>query len=115
MANFGSFQNLVAGTNPALVPAVGMGVTHCSWSDRDPFTIVEVLSPRKLVVQSDNYERTDNNGMSESQAYTFTPNPEGHKVTITLSKNGQWIREGESIKATKYILGRRDRYHDYSF
>jgi hypothetical protein len=118
--SYGSFQNLVAGSNPALVPAVGMGATMIMWTDREPFTIIEVRNNSKgvaveLVLQADTYTRTDKNGMSESQNYEFTPNPQGHTEIVTRRKNGQWVRKGESIKGTKFTIGYRDRYHDYSF
>ena len=85
---YGSLQNLIAGSNPELIPTVGMGATEICWTDRNPFTVVEVKTNSKgavveLVVQSDDYKRTDNYGMSESQRYEFTPNPEGHKVVVT--------------------------------
>lgn len=55
---------------------VGDGVTQCVGSDCYPFTVVEVLSPNRIVIQGDNFYRTDNNGQSEMQDYTYSPNPD---------------------------------------
>jgi hypothetical protein len=116
--NHGSLINQIAGTNPELVPTVGMGATKMSWSDRDPFTVVEVLTTKAgkvngVVVQSDNAERTDDNGQSECQSYTFTPDPNGYKVTLVRNRKGQWHVKGEP--GSKFCLGSRDKYRDPSF
>jgi hypothetical protein len=109
---FGSLNNEFM-VSAADKPVVGMGATRIDWTDRHPFTVVEVLSQRRVVVQEDNYDRVDINGMSESQDYTFTPNPEAPKVVISLRKDGKWYEVGKH--GSKYILGSRDKYHDYSF
>ncbi len=112
----GSLQNLLAGSNPEITPAVGMGATKIGWSDRHPFTVITIVDAKTLVVQEDSYERTDGNGMSESQSYTFSPNPEGATYTITRRKNGQWVVQGDDTKnGQKFTVGSRDKYHDYSF
>ena len=103
------------GTGTDLTPTVGMGATHLMWSDRQAYTIVEILSPKKIVVQRDTVKRADQNGMSDAQSYEYTPNPEGYTRTITLRKNGKWIGEGETLKGTPFALGYRREYHDFSF
>lgn len=111
----GSVQNMLAGGS-ATKPELGMGATHIGWTDRHPYTIVAVISPKEIVVQEDNYTRTGKNGMSESQAYEFIPNPEAEKIPVTLRKNGKWIQSGQSMKnGRKFVIGYRDKYHDYSF
>lgn len=52
-------------------PIVGDGATYRIGSDCYPYTIVEVVSPRKVMVQRDEYRRTDKNGISEAQTYSF--------------------------------------------
>ena len=96
-------------------PEVGMGATEFMFSDRKPHTVIEVVSAKKIVVQGDDYERTDKNGMSDAQDYAFTRNPDAPKVVLTKRKNGWWVRTGESMTGTHFGVGRRDRYHDYSF
>lgn len=112
----GSLVNLITPSNPA-TPTVGQGGTILGWSDRSPCTVVEVSpSGKTVVVQDDSYTRTDSNGMSESQDYTFTPNPNGGKTTYTLRKNGRWVVKGQGMNAGNHLsLGKRDRYYDFSF
>jgi hypothetical protein len=98
------------------VPEVGMGATINMYTDRHAATIVEVKSPTKIVIQQDSAERTDSNGMSESQDYAFTPNPKAAKEVYTKRKNGLWIKTGESKgNGTSLHIGQRNEYHDYSF
>lgn len=107
----GSLNNLLAGTNPELKPEVGMGATLVSWTDRHPYTIVRVSPSGKTVwVKEDNYKRTDENGMSECQNYEFTSNDASPEIMVRKKKNGQWASKG-----TKFTLGSRSKYHDYSF
>jgi len=99
------------------VPEVGMGVTMSVGSDRYPYTIVGVSNQGKTIqVQQDNARRTDSNGLSEIQCWEFTPNTNANVVTLTQHKNGRYIRQGEPLKsATRWYIGRRDRYDDPSF
>lgn len=101
----------------ALKPEVGMGVTRLGWTDRDPYTVVEILNDKEIVVQADKATRTDTNGMSEVQKYTFSPDPNGRKVTLTLRKDGRWIAKGEKSgrHATGWRIGERMKYYDHSF
>jgi hypothetical protein len=91
---------------------VGTGVTfHCG-SDCYPYTVVEVKSPRKIIVQGDNWKRTDKNGISEDQTYEYTPNPNGERRVITLRKNGRWCEVGSNASSCPYTVGHRRMYHD---
>jgi hypothetical protein len=74
---FGSFNNLMmANSKPVETPKVGDGATILSWSDRTPATVVFVSENGKTIhIQEDNAVRTDSNGMSECQSYSFTANP----------------------------------------
>lgn len=113
MAQYGSLVNsILSGNKSTVTPEVGMGVTLCMWSDRHPYTVVKVLSNRRIVVQEDNYKRIDDNGMSECQKYEYTPNPEASEVIVTLRKNGQWKEMGGR---SVFSLGFREKYHDFSF
>ena len=58
----------------------------------------KVAQQSQIIVQRDNAKRTDKNGMSETQQYEYTANPEARKVTVTLRKNGRWVTQGESAK-----------------
>lgn len=108
----GSFVNQVMAQSKNPTPVVGMGATHCAYSDRHPYTVIEVSkSGRVVTLQEDTAIRTDKNGMSESQTYEFTPNPKGAIRKASLRKNGQWVEVNGS---DKFSLGHRSAYYDYS-
>lgn len=113
MRVYGNLMNRIGEhtTNPK--PEVGMGATIFHYSDRSAATVVKVSASGKTVwLTADTATRTDNNGMSESQSYTFTPNPDGVSFKASLRKNGTWklANNGAGV-----ALGRRSAYHDYSF
>lgn len=94
-------------------PQVGMGATEILWSDRKPYTVIEVLSEKKIVVQSDSYKRIDTNGMSDCQEYEYSRNPNGCTVTLSKRKDGRWRVVGK--KDMVFAVGFRNKYHDFSF
>lgn len=98
-----------------IVPTVGMGATYSVGSDRYAFTVIRILSPTRIVLQQDNYKRTDNNGLSESQEYEYTPNPDGRVVTVSLRKGDKWVEVGMPKQSSGYWLGKRRTYLDPSF
>ena len=113
LSQHGSLVNLICDNAQQPTPVVGMGATSYSFSDREPYTVIAILSPHRIVVQADNYERKDDNGMSDCQDYTFTPNPEGHKTTLRRRKDGGWAVVGSP--GSHFGVGHRSRYYDFSF
>lgn len=113
----GSLVNHVMGNSNQKTPEVGMGVTFLSYTDRSPGTVASVSkSGKSITVRADNYKRTDTNGMSESQTYEFSDNPDAPEVTYTLRKNGQWVKQGQPLKGgSRVAVGYRDAYYDFSF
>jgi hypothetical protein len=103
-------------------PTLGMGATVLSWTDRHAATIVHVGS-KLIVVQEDNFTRVDNNGLSESQTYTYERNPNGAKYTFRRGKDGRWteVRWNAETKRFRKVdgrglrIGEREQYHDFSF
>lgn len=97
-------------------PAVGMGATLCQWTDRWPCTVIKV-TPRTIVVREDRAIRTDDYGMSETQVWEITPDPDGDLHTFSLrKKSGQWVERGFDTGSGAILrLGTRSRYHDFSF
>lgn len=92
-------------------PEIGMGATISHWSDSTATTIV-YMTPKRLILREDHAQRVDNNGMSESQEYVYSPNPDGREWLATLRKDGTWrIRKSTEI----VTLGIRRQYYDYSF
>lgn len=100
-------------TTSNIEPSVGMGVTIQFWSDSYAGTIIQVLSNgKKLIIQEDNAIRTDSNGMSESQTYSYSPKPDGQIFHASKRKDGKYKLV---TKENVVVLGVRKRYHDYSF
>lgn len=96
-------------------PVVGMGCTILMYTDRHAATIIEVANLKTVVIQADIAKRTDKNGMSDYQFYEYTSDPNAHKRTFTLRKNGRWCEKGEPMSMSGIALGHRSTYHDYSF
>jgi hypothetical protein len=105
-------------------PYVGMPATLLSWTDRNPCTVIEVnMAKRYIVVQDDDYKRVDSNGLSESQAYEYTPNANGCRRIFRKMKNGQWAQHYVNPETNRLVksegcglrLGEREKYHDFSF
>jgi hypothetical protein len=90
-------------------PEAGMGATVCGWTDRYPATIVKVTRTQ-VHIQYDNYKRTDNNGICESQDYEYSPNPKGSVVVFRMTKRGLRDTCGNYLS-----VGERERYFDFSF
>lgn len=116
MRVFGNLTNRIQEGPAAVKPEVGMGCTILMYSDRHAATIVEVKSSKLIVIQRDKASRTDKNGQSESQEYSFNPNPEAKREEVSLRKNGLWIlKDGTMRNGTVVRLGERDEYYDYGF
>jgi hypothetical protein len=112
----GSLINNIWGDSQQPTPEVGMGATVLMWTDRTACTIVEVVNDKTIVVTADKATRTDDWGMSDAQSYLYETQPDGHRVTYTLRKNGAWIAQGQSMKnGNRLAIGIRNTYYDYSF
>lgn len=117
----GSLVNHMMADSKQPKPDVGMGATLLHWTDRIAGTVIGVSyglkGPIGFIVQEDRVRRTDSNGMSETQAYEYQPNPDGAEWHFTLRKNGAWILKGKTPRnaGLAVSLGHRRAYHDYSF
>lgn|SRR5574337_164337 len=95
------------------IPSVGMGATIRVGSDSYPTTIIQITrNGKRIVIQEDNAIRTDNNGLSELQEYTYQTNPNGAIYIATLRKDGRYRLQGEQ---TPVYIGVRRKYYDPSF
>ena len=102
-------------------PEVGMGVTLLGWTDRYAATIIEVEG-NVITVQEDQSKRTDGNGVSEDQTYSYEPNPNGMthhyrfrndawEAVQRNERTGRWNRrDGYGL-----MLGVRQHYYDFSY
>ena len=98
------YSRMVVG-EPA--PYVGMPATLLSWTDRNPATVIEVnMSKPYIVVQDDDYRRTDDNGLSESQEYQYTPNPDAPKRIFRKDRKGQWVQHCLNPETNRLVQAR---------
>ena len=107
----GSLTNHLYATSKQPTPEIGMGATILCWTDRHAGTIVKI-TPTQVHVQRDSATRTDKNGLSESQQYSYAPNPTGEIVVFRRRKNGSYRA---ATTGNGLLIGTRDEYYDYSF
>ena len=89
-----------------------MGATLALGSDRYPYEVIEIKTPKKIVIRSMDAVRIDKNGLSEDQEYKYSSNPKGITYIVTLRKDNKWKVE----KSTMVIkLGYAERYSDPHF
>ena len=116
--SYGSLENHLYGhCINTKTPEVGDGATAVHYTDREPFTVVEVLSKTAIVLQRDLVlaDKTKELGVGH-QNWVITPDPEGYTVIATLRKNGKWITKGRGQKSgTRFLIGGRDYYYDWTF
>lgn len=100
-------------SNPEL--KVGLGATMNLWSDRRAMTIVEVVTPRKIIVQENktrciDYYAGDYEVLDELEKGMS-------KHVFTLRRGGTWVEQGQPKKYGSVTLsvGFRVHYIDPSF
>jgi len=90
-------------------PEIGMGATRLCCTDRQAYTIIEILTQKRILVRRD--KAILNNGV-----YTYEQDSNGFLAELSLRKDGSWIAVGESLKTgIKFSIGRRDEFYDTSF
>lgn len=99
--------------NPVL--AVGMGATMNLYSDRRAMTIVEIVSPKKIVVAHNETKCIDYYAGDYKVLDTIADYM--GKSTFTLRKNGTWVEQGQPKKygSVTLTVGFRRHYIDPSF
>lgn len=91
-------------------PEVGMGATMYSGSDRTPYTVIAVSSRRfKVTLQADKSVRVDDNGLSESQTWDCTPDPDGEIRNAYRDSAGNFHCGSRRVR-----FGARSMYRDPS-
>lgn len=108
-------------------PKIGMGATVLSWTDRDAATVIAIEETAKglvVTVREDIARRVDQNGLSESQEYEYTPSPRGHVNHFRREADGRWqaVVRSEKRAGWKMVkgglglrMGERRSYRDFSF
>ena len=108
----GSLINHIKGNTIDCQPEVGMGVTELCWSDRHPFTIIDISKTGKTItIQRDKAIRLDKNGIGENQDYKYERDPNGIVYKARKNKNGFW----KIINGNRILIGQREEYYDYTF
>lgn len=97
-------------------PKIGMGVTQVMWSDRHPYTIIEISgSGRRMVIQADTAIVVSGNRADGSAEYEYERNPTGEKLVISRRKDGVWRQSGSGRGSSHFAIGIRREYYDPSF
>lgn len=92
-------------------PKVGMPVTYSIGSDSYSYTIVEILSPKRLAVCADDVMQVGN--FYGDQEHVITEKGGGRMRFISLRKNGVWREMGEHCGY--WELGKANNYMDPGF
>lgn len=95
-------------------PVVGNFATLQRHSDRNVYLVILATAARALL-QRVNVTRIDDNGMSESQTYEYSPNPDGAIITATKRKDGTWKEIGVRGRSGRVYFNRANEYYDFSF
>lgn len=140
---YGSINNRIAERSQQPTPVIGMGVTELSYTDCDPWEIIEVKDEKHIVVRELGYERIDKNGMSDCQKYRYFQKPDGNIRHLVL-RNGRWrdrewnieyekdsegnyifdknydriiksMKPSNRLGCNGWSLGYARKYYDYSF
>lgn len=93
-------------------PVVGLAVTFWYHSDQHPGTITRVVSDKRIEIQEDHATLIGGDTQTESQEYSYAPDPQGRTYVVTKRKDGRWQA---SAGGPKVALGFRRKYHDPSF
>jgi hypothetical protein len=90
-----------------------MPCTVCWITDRKAATVVAV-SPTgiKVTVREDKSMRTDKNGMSDSQIYSYERDPKGTEHVFHRQGDGTYRSANQG---KRLALGVRHTYYDYGF
>jgi len=112
MKLYGSLTNrMIEGSGPETVE-IGMGATRVMYSDRYPYTVIEVLSPCRIKVQED-FAKMKAGGtvLSESQDWEYFPDPNGDVETLIKTKRGWKVLGREQ----RFAVGFREKFYDPTF
>ena len=95
---------------PQPAPVVGDPCTVCYAADRHAATVIAVsASGYKVTVQEDTATRTDRNGVSSAQAYSYARNPNG-KIHTFYRRGNRYGQDGIALR-----IGEREEYYSYEY
>ncbi len=93
-----------------IAPFVGMAATIGIGSDSYPATVIEVKTPRKIILQYDVAMDRACNVHTPDQKYTYFPDPLGEIAVFSLRKDGKWRKQNGY--GYYLVLGKRVKYRD---
>ena len=79
---------------------VGSGAFTGFNGDRYPYTVIEVINDKTIVVQRDDFKRAPGGHQHEEGPLKgeFIRNPQGERTTLTLRRNGRWVPKGTGMR-----------------
>ena len=110
---YGSLQNAMYNQSRSATPVVGMGATELMYSDRHPYTIIEVINPKRIKVRADRAIRVDKKGESEQQDYKYIQQHDTPGIILVLNKSGRW-KQFKNPKGSTFLIGKREEYYDFT-
>ena len=88
---FGSIINHIQANSKQPEPSIERGMTRYMWSDRYAYFINSISDDGKtIVIERPLRGRTDKNGMSESQSYSYARNPDAEPITLRFRYGAWW-------------------------
>lgn len=95
-----------------------MGATEFQLVDRYPYTVIEVISSREVIVQKDEARHDpDKEGGMGHQNWLIKRDPNGPTYCLTLRKDGKWRIKGKGKNQASqiWLLGNREKYRCWEF
>lgn len=91
---------------------VGTGGHYGFNGDRYPFTVVEVVSEKEVIIQADSFKVVEENSFYKEGPVKceFYRNENALKIALTLRKNGRWFPKGLAMGkgiCWSYCIGER--------
>ena len=121
-----TLNSMISDLYKSAKPEVGTPATFLSFTDRNPGTVSEIISPKTIRVEHCDHTAVPKEGgyqYGEDIPQIFNPrtveemtkDPQGN--IYTLRKNGKWVMKGCSMyqSGLSVMLGDRDYYYDPSF
>lgn len=94
----------------AIIPVVGMGVTHTVGSDSYPYTVISVCD-KYIVIQGDTVDYAN-------EDEPFKSNPKAKTINLAKNRKGEWQMTVQNLDTGRWNLVKRfghftigERYH----
>jgi len=114
---YGSVDNRLLENSRSADPEVGMGVTECLWSDREPYEVIAVQDERHVTIRRLGYKIVKGSSYDGSAEYEYFSNPDGAVKKLFKKKDGRWVERigRREDSGSGWFIGFAERYYDPSF